>query len=476
MDTAIDKNQIATLYEWPRIKKVAYVGAILMSMFANCGNSYVLSTLGPKMAEQWGQMGTYALVFTVMMFVQLILQPACAQLSQKFGLGNCLLVAYGSLMLGCLLTALAVNMEMVLIARAVCAVQSAFVMSVGMGAYPLMFEKAECAKWNSFFGTTMSVALVALPTTAGLLYDAAGTYAVPFGLTAAAALIALVLGIYAKPPRHTDLKSESSFDLSGYLTLVVALFCLVYLLSFGGSKFPWISIVSIALVVIAAACAFGFFNIEKKKGDAALLPLRLFKHRGFVVALLAGIFISIPDQIMVVYLPSYAQLALGQSATIGGLFSSVPGLLAVFTSTAFGILLSKKGCFKSLFAFSGALACVACLGLSTFDPSTNIYFIIAFMTATWGLSYSVFKFIPTALGQAYVPAKDSPVCTTMVGLGITLGCTFGTALANIPMGMFTDMVLVFKVLFSISAVGAALATLVVVFGLKKGMTTNNDAE
>lgn len=469
MENAIEKQPIASLHDWPRAKKLCFVGAFLAYMIANQGNNFAITTFGAAMAEQWGQMSLFSLVFTIPMFLMLVFQPACNQIASKVGVGNCLIFSQVITTILCFASAVATSMVTILIARCGICLACCFLIAVGMGSYPLMFKQEECAKYVSLYGTAMSISLVIFPTFAGVVFDATGEFFIPLALSGVFGILGTALAIYAKPPRHTDPKASGSLDFPGILTLGIALFCAVYLFSFGGVQFQWLSLASVALVVIALVSAFAFIKVEKKQGDSAILPLRLFQHRGFTVALLAGIFIGIPDCIMVTYLPTYAQAALGHNATIGGLFSSVPGALAVVTSTAFGILLTKKGCYRSLFAFSGVLALFACAGMCFFDASSNIWFVIAFMTATWGLAYSVFKFIPTALGQAYVPAEDAPVCTNAINNFTVLGCTFGLALASVPMTVFAgDMLMAFKCMFIISAIGAAISTLIVVFGLKKG--------
>lgn len=466
MEIAKEGKNITSLMEWRRSKKMIYVFAIMLGVLANYGTNFAMTSIGSNMAATLGSPQLFSLIFTLPMFFMTLVQPAANWLGEKFGIGKILVASQALMLVQCVMILLAPSVEVVIVARSFGNIANAFLMAVGVGAYALMFKPDECSKWNGVFGTTISLAICIFPFLSGVLLDITSMWQPVFIVVTVISALGLVLSCLSIPPRSAEPKTEAPFDFAGLLAMGVCTIAFLYLVTFGGTQFPWLSVVSLVLIVAAIAGGVAFVKIEGKKGDEALVPLRVFKNRPFVMALVAGMLLF-PDVILVTYLPTYGQTVLGQSATNASLFSSAPGLLAVFASTAFGVLLEKKGCFKGLFAMSTILALVATIALFFFDAEMNFYLIVLFMTVTWGTAYSIFKFIPGAIVQAKVPAEDAPLCFNLVQLGLCIGSCFAAALAGLALMTFpNDMATAFNYCFAISCVGSILAWIVVTFGLK----------
>jgi MFS family permease len=89
-------------------------------------------------------------------------------------------------------------------------------------------------------------------------------------------------------------------DIEGGLTIAGSLTCLLLALQWGGTAYPWSDGRIIALFVVfgVSLICVGFY--ERRKGEGATFPTRLFKNRTLMMCVLAG-FCLAGSQFVVLY-------------------------------------------------------------------------------------------------------------------------------------------------------------------------------
>ncbi|WFE60127.1 MFS transporter [Micromonospora sp. WMMD712] len=179
-------------------------------------------------------------------------------------------------------------------------------------SYTVPAERARAVgSWAAITGA----ALVAGPVVGGLLTESVGWRAI-FLVNVPLTLISLVVTV--RFASETALKPRSGLDLTGQISAVVALAALVFALIEGPAKGWSDSAVLIALVLVPVA-AIIFVRAEMRAGDAAMLPPRMFRRRGFSAALVAGLLANFGLSGLLFVLSLFFQDSRGYSASLAGL-------------------------------------------------------------------------------------------------------------------------------------------------------------
>jgi predicted MFS family arabinose efflux permease len=161
-------------------------------------------------------------------------------------------------------------------------------------------------------------------------------------------------------------------------------------------------------------------------GDAALLPLRLFKRPVFRMATLVTVVQGAGMFGAMMSLPLYLQIVKGATPTQAGLQMLPLTLGIMIASLTSGRLISKTGRYK-MFAVAGiGLMAAALFALSTItvDTSLNLVMVIAFVIGL-GLGASMQTLVLAATND--VRPQDIGVATSAATFFRQIGGTAGTA-------------------------------------------------
>ncbi|GGV51548.1 MFS transporter [Streptomyces spectabilis] len=146
-------------------------------------------------------------------------------------------------------------------------------------------DPADRARAVGNWAAITGVALAAGPLVGGALTDTVGWRAI-FLINVPLALISLVITLRLAP--ETPRKQRSGLDVTGQLSAVVTLGALSYAL-IEGPDTGWGSGAVVGAFVLTALAAAVFVAAESRAKDAAMLPLRMFRSRGFSTALGVGL-------------------------------------------------------------------------------------------------------------------------------------------------------------------------------------------
>ncbi|WP_051006900.1 DHA2 family efflux MFS transporter permease subunit [Streptomyces auratus] len=200
-------------------------------------------------------------------------------------------------------------------------------------------DPAERARAVGAWAAITGAALAAGPLVGGVLTDTVGWRAI-FLINVPLALLSLVVTARLAP--ETARKQRSGLDLTGQLSAVVALGALVYALIEGPDK-GWTGgtvLGGFALAVVAAAV---FLIAELRSGDAAMLPLRMFRSRSFSSALVAGLLANFGLSGLLFALSLFFQEGRGYSSFAAGLAFLPLTLPTAFNPIYTGRLVGRIG-------------------------------------------------------------------------------------------------------------------------------------
>ena len=179
---------------------------------------------------------------------------------------------------------------------------------------------------------------------------------VPFML---AALALAWLFLDRDPPFS---RQGPAFDLTGTLTLAVGLFCLIVGTRLG-REIGWTAWQVLAMLVLTPTALFLFWRIERSAAWP-VLPLELFRNRGFVVAGACSAFVYLSAFVIWFVFPFYVADTLGRGPEVLGAMLAVASLCGVGMSLLGGWLSDRIG--PRMVGAAGMLAIAAGLAAMAF--------------------------------------------------------------------------------------------------------------
>ncbi|MFJ6513477.1 MFS transporter [Streptomyces sp. NPDC091406] len=249
---------------------------------------------------------------------------------------------------------LAPSAEVMLAARLFSGVGAAMIMPITLAVITSTFPAKERGRaigvWTGVaggggvLGMFLSAALVDVASWRWL-------FVLPLALGA----VALVMTLRYVPDSRE--RSAHGFDVGGALTSVVAVVGLIFVLQEGPER-GWTAPVTLLGLVVGVTAAAGFVAWELRRGDAALLDLRLFGERGLaggsitllvVFGVQAGVFVVLFPFLQAVlgWSGLLSTLALMPMAVLmmmaSGLAPHLAGRIGARATMATGILLAGAG-------------------------------------------------------------------------------------------------------------------------------------
>lgn len=272
----------------------------------------------------------YLLTFAVLLLVT-------GRLGDRFGPKPVFVVGLIVFTLASAWCGLAPTIGWLIVARAVQGVGGALMTPQTMAMITRVFPAQSRGAALGIWGAVAGVATIAGPLLGGLLVETAGWEWI-FFVNVPIGVLALVLAMRALPRLDTH---SRQFDVLGMLLSIGGLFLLVFGLQ-EGSTYDWGTIrgpVTVWMVIatgVLVLLAFGWLQV--RRGDDALLPMRLFRNRNFLLANAGGA--SLGFAMVGIFFPFtlFLQVIVGLSPIRAALISLPGSLLSGFIAPAAGRL------------------------------------------------------------------------------------------------------------------------------------------
>ena len=225
---------------------------------------------------------------------------------------------------------------------------------------------------------------------------------------------------------HT--RREHRIDWPGALALIVGLVPLLLIAEQGRDVGLGLGSRSIAATSSASLGIVGVHLAERRYGDDALLPLRLFRGRTFGIGSLLNFILGMGMFGGLAALPLYLQIVKGASPTEAGLLllPLTAGIMA--GSIVSGQIISRTGRYKMFPIIGAGLLVAAMLGCSARSASTPRcgMTLVAVRRCSASVSASTCSRWCSRVQNA-VPPQDMGVATSSATFFRQMGGTLGTA-------------------------------------------------
>lgn len=430
-------------------------------MFLAALDQSVVSAAMRTIADDLGGLSLQAWATTAYLITSTVSTPIYGKLGDIFGRRPLYLIAIAIFIIGSVTTGFATNMFELALYRALQGMGAGGLFSLALTIVADIVPPRERARYQGMFLAVFGTSSLLGPVIGGafagideILFIDGWRWVFLMNLPIGALSLFMVLRFLHIP--HTP--RPQKIDWWGATTIVMAVVPILLAAEFG-REWGWSSPLTIGLGLVGVIGIVLFLIVEKRMGDAALIPFSIFKSQTFARTQILGFIIGIGMFGGMIVLPLVIQVAYGASPTQAGLLM-LPMVAGMMTATiSSGRFTSKTGKYRIFFNTGTA---------TLFAGYLFIFFMMTAETPVWVVSIGMVM-IGLGLGQLMqttmvasqnsVEARNIGVATSSATFFRQMGGTLGVAVfMSILFGQLKDRVLLaFEDSEVQAGIGSALA-------------------
>ena len=390
-------KRIETSFSRPILK---ILSSLALGMFLAALDQTVMSTAGPTIATHFAQIPNQSWLLTTYLLASLITTPIYGRLSDGFGRRPLFLAALVLFLIGSVISAVAPTFPLLILGRTVQGLGAGGLLSLAFAVISDLVPPRERARYILIFVAVFGSSSLLGPIVGGVIATQNSILGIAgwrwiFIVNIPIALIAIYRAL-----RFLHIKQElhrHSFDWWG--VVLFSIFVLSLLLINQTSISPNISHWLPYLIFILLGSAILFIVVERRLGESALIPLRFFRNRLFVITLTASTFSGAAIFLALVVVPLSVQVVHGKSPAIAGLLLLPMGV---------GNLIGSGWASRSI-AKTGYYRWLATVGLCAF----SLGFLILYLNhQLWAVTLAV---IALGFGSGFLTQFGSVVAPHALG-------------------------------------------------------------
>ena len=442
-----------------RLKRRALLG-VMLSVFLAAMESTVVATAMPIVVKSLGGLEIYAWVFTGFLLTSTVTMPLWGRLSDLFGRRSVFLTGLVIFLVGSALSGLSRNMAELIAFRMLQGLGAGSLMTIGMTIVADLFGLERRAKMQGYISGMWGLASLVGPLIGGFLTDYVSWrwvfyINVPFGVLAMA-LIATGLRNEIRSARRPVI------DYAGLALFTAGISALLYGVSIGGMH-RFVSANALVPIAVSIVALLAFLAVERRAAEP-IVPLRLFRYRMLVAAVVTGFLSGMAMFGTLSFVPLFLQEVTRKSATQAGLVLTPFVLGWVVMSIVSARLVLRIGYRPVVMAGMASLT-VSFLLLARWDAGLTTP--VAVRDAIFGGMGMGLSMVPMLIGvQNVVPRADLGVATSLTQFFRSVGGAVGVAVmgavkthrldAGVPLEGALHAVFVIGLIVCLAALASAL--------------------
>ncbi|WP_309107453.1 MDR family MFS transporter [Arthrobacter sp.] len=402
---------------------------LMLGMFLSSLDQTIVSTSIYTIANDLDGLSLQAWATTAYLITSTVSTPLYGKLSDIFGRRPLYLIAIVIFLLGSLYAGSVHSMMELAIARGIQGLGAGGLLALALTIIGDIVALKDRAKYQGYFMSVFGISSVLGPVIGGAFAGSANILGfdgwrwvffinLPIGL-AALAVVFLYLHL---PVKHVRQK----IDYWGAAAITLAIVPLL-LVAEQGRVWGWTSVSSFLCYGLGVVGIVAFLLAEKRAGDYALIPLRLFQNITFGLSSMLNFIIGIGMFGAIAMLPMYLQLVKGLTPTQAGLMMITFTLGILTGSITAGRTISASGTYR-IFPIMGTAiltASAVVMGLSL-GADTELW-VPGLIAVFFGMGLGFCMQPLTLAMQVSVPPKDMGVGTSSAAFFRSMGGAVGTA-------------------------------------------------
>ncbi len=401
---------------------------LMMGMFLAALDQTIVATSIRTIADDLHGLDQQAWATTAYLITATIVTPLYGKLGDIYGRKKLFIFAISIFIVGSALSSFATSMYMLASFRAIQGMGAGGLMSLALAIIGDIVPPRERAKYQGYFLAVFGTSSVAGPVIGGFFAGADTILGitgwrwvflvnVPIGIAA--------LAVVSKTLHLHHQRLEHRIDWLGAFLLSSALVPLLIVLE-QGRDWGWTSTGAWIAYVVSATAAVLFVLQERRIGDEAILPLRMFRNKTVGVSSAASVVIGVAMFGGLAALPLYLQIVKGSTPTQAGL-QLIPMVAGIMIgSISSGQIIARTGRYR-IFPVVGSGLLVAGLFVFHYVGYATPLWQTMLVMVVFGLGLG-FNFQPLTLAvQNAVPPQQIGVATSTATFTRQMGGTVGTA-------------------------------------------------
>jgi len=382
-DQAAAAQSTAETGEYTHAQILTILTGLLLGMFLGALDQTIVSTSIRTVADDLDGLSIQAWVTTAYLITSTITTPIYGKLGDLYGRKKLFMFAISVFIVGSVLCAFATSMYELAAFRAFQGLGAGGLFTLVLAIIGDIVSPRERAKYTGYFMATFATSSVLGPVIGGFFAGQDEILGVTgwrwvFLVNVPVGIVALIVVFRTLHLSHQP--RQVRIDWWGAVALVVALVPLLTVAE-QGREWGWDSARSITAYVVGGLGLAAFYFAERAMGDAALIPLRLFRIRAAAITILASVAIGAAMFGGILILPLYMQIVHGASPTMAGLLM-LPMVLGMMSGAMVsGNIIARTGRTRVFPRVGSALLVVGLLLLSTTSAYMSLLATDPFMHA-----------------------------------------------------------------------------------------------
>ncbi len=397
---------------------------LMLTMFLGALDQTIVATALPTMGRAFQDVENLSWVVTSYLLTATVSTPLFGKLSDIYGRRLVMLTGIAIFIIGSVACALAPSMLALILARALQGIGGGGLMSLTQTIIADIVTPRERGRYQGYIGAVFASSSIGGPVLGGVLTEHVH-WSLIFWINLPLGLIALAMtsNVLRRVPVQNR---KHALDWPGAALMMAAAISLLLALSWGGVRFPWLSVPIIALV-IGSALLWAAFSWRLMHAGEPFLPVNVLANPIVRCATLAGTACMGTLVGLTIFVPLYFETIIHLSASQSGL-ALIPLMGAtVVSSTLSGRLMVVVDHYKRM-ALGGILLAILALGaLSIWPVGLPIYGTMALLSVVGFGIGAVFPIATVAMQNA-VSRGHMGIATGAMNFFRSLGAALVVAL------------------------------------------------
>lgn len=408
---------------------VTVMVGLMLGMFLASLDQTIVSTSIYTIANDLDGLSLQAWATTAYLITSTVSTPLYGKLSDIFGRRPLYLTAILIFLVGSLYAGSVHSMTELAVARGIQGLGAGGLLALALTIIGDIVSLKDRAKFQGYFMSVFGISSVLGPVVGGAFAGSANILGfdgwrwvffinIPIGL---AALTVVFLFLHL-PAKHLKQK----IDYWGAAAITVAIVPLL-LVAEQGRSWGWTSVNSFLCYGLGVVGIAWFLLAEKRAGDYALIPLRLFHNVTFGLSSLLNFIIGIGMFGAIAMLPMYLQLVKGLTPTQAGLMMITFTVGILFGSITAGRTISASGTFRIFPIMGTGILTTAALVMGFSLGVDTALWVPGLIAVFFGVGLGFCMQPLTLAMQTSVPPRDMGVGTSSAAFFRSMGGAVGTA-------------------------------------------------
>lgn len=418
------------------------MAGLMLGVLLSALDQMIIASALRTMADRLDGLTFQGWATTSYLITSVLSAPLYGKLSDLYGRKTLYLISISVFLVGSLLCALAGSMYELAAYRAFQGAGAGGLMPLALAILADLLSPEERVRHQAYLGSVFGIASIAGPVLGGFFAGTDSLLGVDgwrwaFLINLPLGLIALVIvaRLFALPNRRV----AQRVDYGGVAALILGLVPML-IVTERGTEWGWMSARSAAMIALGLAGLGLFVLVERRMGDAALLPPKLFRSRVFTLVNVINFVVGIGIFGGMLLLPLYLQLVKGLSPTAAGLMLLPQTAAILAASRIVGPIVVKTGRHREFLVLGVTAVAASAFAFAALGVNTPLW-VTGSVTAAMGLGVGVFFQVVMAALQDGVLPRDIGVASGLFTFFRQIGGAAGTAiLVSVVFGVVGDRI------------------------------------